>query len=127
MKTQKSFLFALVFTFILSISQIQPAHAGAGDCFYTPPDTITCTTGGSGENGDPGGDGDGGSGEGESEPCIEVSPVEFFDVLLPASFFEFHGDSPPPDSCLPARGNVDICTGNILFAYITGLPTECPT
>ena len=127
MKPKKTFLFALVFTLILSSIQIQPAHAGAGDCFYTPPDTVTCTTGGSGNNGEGGEGGNGGSGNEEGEACTEVSSVNFSGVLIPASYFSFGGSPAPAGSCIPASGVVDACTGNILSAYNAGLPTDCPT
>ena len=72
---KKFFSFVLLTTLLISTLQIRPAHADAGDCFYTPPDTITCTTGGSGENGDDGGGGSG-SGDGEVDSCTEIIPAE---------------------------------------------------
>ena len=59
MNPKKVSLHTLILTLILSLIQTAPASAGAGDCFYTPPDTVTCTTGGSGTNGETGEGGNG--------------------------------------------------------------------
>jgi hypothetical protein len=128
MKTEKKFLLALAFTLTLSLVQLTLARAGAGDCFYTPPDTVTCTTGGSGNNGEGGEGGNGGSGneEIETEPCTEVAIADFSNVLIPASYFSTSGGAAPLGSCIPASGIVDTCSGNIFAAYTSGLPTDCP-
>ncbi|MBT3313621.1 MAG: hypothetical protein HN390_03310, partial [Anaerolineae bacterium] len=91
MNLKKIFLVPIMFTLILSLIQIAPAHAGAGDCFYTPPDTVTCTTGGSGNSGEGGEGGNGGSGGEEREPCTEVALADFSDILIPASYFSMLG------------------------------------
>lgn len=129
MRFPKRFFILLVLTVFFSTQVTRIAYADAGDCFYTPPDTVTCTTGGSGSSGGEGESGSGGTGSGsevEIVPCTEISPVGFSDVLIPSEYFSYTGSSAPPDSCLPTSGLVDSCTGVILAAYNTGLPTDCP-
>ncbi len=129
MKFPKRFFILLVLSIFFSTQAVRTVHADAGDCFYTPPDTVTCTTGGSGTNGGGSGSGSGGSSGGSSgggASCTEISPVGFSDVLIPSEYFSYTGSSAPPDSCLPTSGLVDSCTGVILAAYNTGLPTDCP-
>jgi hypothetical protein len=127
MKLQKYFFIFLMLAFCFSTQAPHFAHADAGDCFYTPPDTVTCSTGGSGSNGGGGDSGSGGSNGGEGTvSCTELSPAQFSNVLISSEYFSYTGSSAPAGSCLPTSGLVDACTGTILAAYNTGLPTECP-
>jgi hypothetical protein len=129
MKFPKRFFILLVLSIFFSTQAVRTVRADAGDCFYTPPDTVTCTTGGSGTNGGGSGSGSGGSSGGSSgggASCTEISPTGFSNVLIPSEYFSYTGSSAPPGSCLPTSGLVDACTGVILAAYNTGLPTDCP-
>ena len=129
MKLSKRLWLWLVLALFFSAQTTRTAYANAGDCFYTPPDTVTCTTGGSGTNGGGSGSGSGGSSGGSSgggASCTEISPTDFSNVLIPSEYFSYLGASAPPGSCLPASGLVDACTGTILASYTTGMPTDCP-